>query len=160
MHENIAKLYPNPETSGKVIDYSITKSTPLPDWLLKYHKWGVENTSVPDFLISTFQAQMLVFLTKIVAAKQGEYSSSQPYPRPYSAWLQEDIYVLTVSSDLVLELGVYIGFSGMVWSHAVGKDGKVVGLELSEEYAGIAEKAFAENGVKNVELKIGDAVET
>ncbi|ROV96255.1 hypothetical protein VMCG_07650 [Cytospora schulzeri] len=130
MQENIAKLYPNPDTSAKVVDYSITKSTPLPDWLLKYHKWGCESTQVPEFLISTFQAQMLVFLTRIVAAKR------------------------------VLELGVYIGFSGMVWSHAVGKDGKVVGLELSEEYAGIASKAFSENGVENVEVKIGDAVES
>ena len=60
--------------------------------------------------------------------------------------------------SVVLELGVYIGFSGMVWSHAVGKDGRVVGLELSEEYAGIARKAFADNGVENVELEIGDAV--
>lgn len=71
MHENIAKLYPNPETSAKVIDYSITKSTPLPEWLLKYHKWGCESTKVPEFLISTFQAQMLVILTRIVAAKRG-----------------------------------------------------------------------------------------
>lgn len=47
----------------------------------------------------------------------------------------------------------------MTWSHAVGKDGKVVGLELSEEYAEIARNAFRENGVENVELKIGDGVE-
>lgn len=60
----------------------------------------------------------------------------------------------------MLELGVYIGFSGMVWSHAVGRDGSVVGLELSEEYAGVARKAFAENGVGNVEVKVGDAVES
>lgn len=130
MQENIVKLYPNPETSAKVMDYSITKSTPLPDWLLKYHKWGCESTKVPEFLISTFQAQMLVFLARIVAAKR------------------------------VLELGVYVGFSGMVWSHAVGKDGKVVGLELSDEYADIARGAFADNGVENVEVKIGDAVES
>lgn len=68
--------------------------------------------------------------------------------------------MLTVCPFLVLELGVYIGFSGMVWSHAVGKDGKVVGLELSKEYAGLAEKGFADNGVENVEVKIGDAVES
>lgn len=48
----------------------------------------------------------------------------------------------------------------MVWSHGVGKDGKVVGLELSEEYAGIAGKAFKDHGVENVDIKIGDAVES
>lgn len=48
----------------------------------------------------------------------------------------------------------------MAWSHAVGKDGQVVGLELSEEYAHIAGKAFKDNSVENVDVKIGDAVES
>lgn len=48
----------------------------------------------------------------------------------------------------------------MVWSHGVGKDGQVVGLELSEEYARLAGKAFKDNGVENVDIKIGDAVES
>ncbi|KAK7746508.1 hypothetical protein SLS53_002467 [Cytospora paraplurivora] len=126
MYDNVPRLYPNPETSAKVVDYSVAKSTPLPDWLLKYHAWGLESTKVPDYLISTFQAQSLVFLTRIIGAKRG----------------------------------VYIGFSGMVWSHGVGKDGKVVGLELSEEFANIAKKGFADNGVENVEVKVGDAVAT
>ncbi|KAL1848370.1 hypothetical protein Daus18300_013616 [Diaporthe australafricana] len=130
MQDNVAKLYPNPETSGKVLDYSISKSTPLPDWLLKYHEWGCNNTEVPEFLISTYEAQALVFLARLVGAKR------------------------------VLELGVYIGFSAMVWSHGVGRDGEVVGLELSEKYAGIAGKAFKDNSVDNVEIKLGDAVES
>lgn len=48
----------------------------------------------------------------------------------------------------------------MAWSHGVGKDGQVVGLELSEEYARIAGKAFTDNGVENVDIKLGDAVES
>lgn len=72
MHENEAKLYPNPQTAQKVLDYSIAKSTALPDWLVKYHQWGVEHTKVPSYLTSTYQAQMLVFLAKIVGAKKGE----------------------------------------------------------------------------------------
>ncbi|KAJ4396649.1 hypothetical protein N0V93_000870 [Gnomoniopsis smithogilvyi] len=128
MQENIAKLYPNPETSAKVMDYSIAHSTPLPEYLVKYHQWGCEETKVPTYLISTYQAQMLIFLARIVGAKK------------------------------VLELGVYIGFSAMVWSEAVGPSGSVVGLELSEEYAGIARKAFADNKINNVEIKLGDGV--
>lgn len=46
-----------------------------------------------------------------------------------------------------------------MWAHAVGPEGSVTGLEFSEEYAKVAEEAFAANGVKNVELKIGDALE-
>lgn len=74
MQENVAKLYPNPETSAKVMDYSIAHSTPLPDYLIKYHKWGCEETKVPSFLISTYQAQMLIFLARIVGVKRGEPS--------------------------------------------------------------------------------------
>lgn len=73
MQDNVAKLYPNPDTSAKVMEYSIAKSTPLPDWLLKYHKWGCENTAVPSFLTSTYQAQMLIFLAKMVNAKKGAF---------------------------------------------------------------------------------------
>lgn len=50
---------------------SISKSTPLPDWLLKYHEWGCNNTEVPRYLISTFEAQALVFLSRLVGAKRG-----------------------------------------------------------------------------------------
>lgn len=85
MHDNVPRLYPNPETSAKVVDYSVTKSTPLPDWLLKYHAWGLESTEVPDYLISTFQAQSLVFLTRIIGAKRGKVPSPTPLPRPHDA---------------------------------------------------------------------------
>lgn len=46
----------------------------------------------------------------------------------------------------------------MVWAEAVGPDGHVVGLELSEEYADIARKGFAANNIANVDIKLGDAV--
>lgn len=77
MHENVAKLYPNPETSARVMEYSIAHSTPLPEYLAKYHAWGSADTKVPDFLISTFQAQMLIFLARIVGAKKGR-SGTRP----------------------------------------------------------------------------------
>ena len=48
----------------------------------------------------------------------------------------------------------------MVWSHAVGPEGKVTGLEYNAEYAKMAEEALAERGVKNVEIVLGDALET
>jgi predicted O-methyltransferase YrrM len=47
----------------------------------------------------------------------------------------------------------------MGWAHAVGPDGKVTGLEFSPEYGKLAEEAMAANGVKNVEIIIGDALE-
>lgn len=50
---------------------SISKSTALPEWLLKYHEWGCNNTEVPRYLISTFEAQALVFLARLVGGKRG-----------------------------------------------------------------------------------------
>jgi predicted O-methyltransferase YrrM len=70
---------------------------------------------------------------------------------------------LIFSSDklfLVLEIGCFVGFSGMGWSHAVGVDGHVTTLEFSPKYAKVAEDAFKKNGIKNVEVIIGDARES
>lgn len=61
--------------------------------------------------------------------------------------------------NVVLEIGVFVGYSAMVWAHAVGEGGKVTGLEFNPEYAKDAEKAFEKNGVKNVEVIVGDALE-
>ena len=68
-----------------------------------------------------------------------------------------------ISSDkpfLVLEIGCFVGFSGMGWSHAVGVDGHVTTLEFSPKYAKVAEDTFKKNGIKNVEVIIGDARES
>lgn len=45
----------------------------------------------------------------------------------------------------------------MVWAEAVGTGGRVVGLELSDEYAAAARRAFADHGVRNAEVVVGDA---
>ena len=48
----------------------------------------------------------------------------------------------------------------MAWSHCVGPNGKVTGLELSAEYAEKAHKALDKCGVKNVEIIEDDALKT
>lgn len=60
----------------------------------------------------------------------------------------------------VLEIGCYIGFSALGWSHAVGPSGHVTTLESSPEYADIARITFEKNGVKNVDVIVGNANET
>lgn len=97
----MAKLYPNPETSGKVMDYSIAHSTPLPDWLAKYHAWGCAETKVPTFLISTYQAQMLIFLARIVGAKKGE-SGHRQWPIVFNTYLSSLYYMHTYIHNCTL----------------------------------------------------------
>ena len=55
---------------------------------------------------------------------------------------------------------MYVGFSTMGWAEAVGPEGHVAALEFSPEYAALAEEAFAKNGIKNIEVMIGDARES
>lgn len=64
------------------------------------------------------------------------------------------------NTGVVLEIGVFLGYSALVWSHAVGPDGLVTGLEYSEEYAAIARKACSDNNVSNVDVIVGPAAET
>lgn len=61
---------------------SISKSTDLPGWLLKYHEWGCNNTDVPQYLISTYEAQALVFLARLVGAKRGTSLQQCFHPTP------------------------------------------------------------------------------
>lgn len=63
-------------------------------------------------------------------------------------------------TTIVLEIGVYVGYSAMVWSHAVGPDGRVTGLEYEAKYAQLANDAFAANHINNIEIVVGPAAET
>lgn len=60
----------------------------------------------------------------------------------------------------MLEIGVFVGYSALLWSHAVGPDGAVTGLEYSPELAQEARNGLAANGVKNVEILVGPGAET
>lgn len=47
----------------------------------------------------------------------------------------------------------------MVWSNAVGPDGRVTGLEANAEYAELAAEAIAAHGFTNVDIIVGPALE-
>ena len=61
---------------------------------------------------------------------------------------------------VVLEIGVFVGYSAMLWAHATGPEGLVTGLEYDPELARIAEEAIAKEGINNVEIIVGNAAET
>lgn len=48
----------------------------------------------------------------------------------------------------------------MIWSHAVGAEGQVTGLEFDPEYAKQARSVFAEHGMDNIRVVTGDALTT
>lgn len=130
MKTNAPVLYPNDAVAERVSTYSEQHSLSIPREIKDYHAHIVETHPHSNYMISNFQAQAHVFLARTIGARR------------------------------ILEVGVFVGYSSMVWSHAVGAAGKVVGLEFSPEYAGSAREALASRGFGNVEIVEGDALQT
>lgn len=130
MKSGVPSLYPNETVAERVTHYSEAHSTRLPQHIVDYHAWVEKNHSRAGYMISDFQGQYLVFLARTLGAKR------------------------------VLEIGVYAGYSALVWAHAVGQDGVVTGLEASSEYVDMSRDAFDRLGVKNVDIVQGDAITT
>ncbi|KAI1495556.1 O-methyltransferase [Biscogniauxia marginata] len=130
MKASATVLYASEILGQRVTEYSEANSLVLPKQLTDYHAAIVSaQPSTSDYMISTFQSQALMWLARLIGAKR------------------------------VLEIGVFVGYSAMVWSHAVGPDGKVTGLEFNPDYAAQANAAFAKHGVQNCEIVIGAALE-
>ncbi|POR39174.1 Putative caffeoyl-CoA O-methyltransferase 2, partial [Tolypocladium paradoxum] len=123
-------LYANPETGERVTAYSMAHSTPLPKHITDYHAAASASRDDSMMLSSNFQSQLHLLLANVIGAKR------------------------------VLEIGVYVGYSAMVWAHATGPDGLVTGLEFSPELAQIARDAFAAQGLDNINIIVGDGAET
>ncbi|KFA47126.1 hypothetical protein S40293_08713 [Stachybotrys chartarum IBT 40293] len=136
MKSGYTEIYASRELGEEVTSYAEQHSTPLPRHITDYHAASSDRED-SMMLSSNFQSQLHLFLAGTVGAKRGK----------------------STNLDL-LEIGVFLGYSAMVWSHAVGPDGLVTGLEYSPEYAAHAEKALAANGINNVELIVGPAAET
>ncbi|CAM1500698.1 Fc.00g098600.m01.CDS01 [Cosmosporella sp. VM-42] len=130
MKEGHTLLYSTPELGDKVTEYSQKHSTPLPKHITDYHAAISASRDDSYYMSSNFQSQWHVLLGKSIGAKRA------------------------------LEIGVYVGYSALIWAHVVGPDGLVTGLEYEQQYADLSNEAFEANGVKNVEIIVGPAAET
>jgi len=130
MKENYCQLYPNEQVGTKVGDYAYEHSSKVPQHILDHHAWGTENHERPGMMTSPLQTQFQMWLAKALGAKR------------------------------ILEIGCFIGFSGLAWANAVGPEGHVTTLEFNPDYAKVAEETFAKNAVKNIDVIVGDAKES
>ncbi|KAI0842651.1 S-adenosyl-L-methionine-dependent methyltransferase [Hypoxylon sp. FL0890] len=130
MKEGATLLYTTETLGERVTNYAESISLKLPQHMRDYHARIFRERDDSNYMISSFESQALVFLARTIGAKR------------------------------ILEIGVYVGYSAMAWSHAVGPQGKVTGLEYDEEYAEAAEKIWKESGYENIEVHVGDAAET
>ncbi|KAF5666301.1 caffeoyl-CoA o-methyltransferase [Fusarium denticulatum] len=145
MKDNSIPLYTSPQLGQKVTDYAEQHSTPLPKHISDYHADISANREDSDYLSSVFQSRYNTFLAKSIRATRAFLISQESN---------------TDHQPIVLEIGVYVGFSALVWADAVGPSGLVTGLEFEPEYAELSKRAFAANGVDNVEIIVGPASES
>lgn len=60
------------------------------------------------------------------------------------------------NGDVVLDLGSGAGFDSFLVSRKVGNEGKVIGVDMTEEMIDKAKENAEKYGYKNVEFKLGD----
>jgi caffeoyl-CoA O-methyltransferase len=71
------------------------------------------------------------------------------------------LLVRAIGSRRALELGTFTGYSAICIARELPDDGRLLACELSEEWAEIARRYFAEAGVADrIELRLGPALDT
>jgi caffeoyl-CoA O-methyltransferase len=71
------------------------------------------------------------------------------------------LLVELIGAERTLEIGTFTGYSALVVARALPPHGRVIACEISEEYAAIARRWWAEGGVSDkIELRVGPAIET
>ena len=69
--------------------------------------------------------------------------------------------VKLIKAENILEIGTFTGYSSICMAQALGESGKLIALDISEEWTTIARKYWKLSGVENkIELKLGPALET
>jgi predicted O-methyltransferase YrrM len=71
------------------------------------------------------------------------------------------LLVQLLGARKTLEVGVFTGYSSMVVAKAMGREGRVVALDVSEEFTAIARRHWAKAGVaERIDLKLAPAVDS
>ncbi|KAI9147253.1 chitinase [Paramyrothecium foliicola] len=123
-------LYTTPQLANANLKYSSEKSSALPESITEYHRQASAERPDAIMLTPVLQSQFYSMLANMIGAKR------------------------------VLEIGLYVGYSSMVWSDAVGPNGLVTALEIDKQYIKSAKEAFAARNINNVEVIEGAASES
>lgn len=67
----------------------------------------------------------------------------------------------TMGANKLIEVGVFTGYTTLIMAQALGKDGTIVALDVSQDYCSIGQKYWKEAGVDNkIDLRIAPAAES
>ena len=112
-------------------DYAAAHTTPAPDVLLRLGEETESSTDAPQMSVGALEGAFLRFL---VAMKQ---------PR------------------VVLELGVFTGWSSIEMARALPYGGRIIACDVNEETTAIARRYAAELGVADrIDYRVGNAFDT
>lgn len=114
----------------------------------------IEKKTVKEYIQSIYPQDEMLDKVKASIIKKGmpNISISPGFGRLLS------MLVKLSGAKQVLEIGALGGYSGICLARELGKDGKLISLELKQEYADVAKKHLAKAGLGDlVEYRIGDA---
>jgi caffeoyl-CoA O-methyltransferase len=99
------------------------------DEQLEKVKEGIRSHKMPEISIAPGYGKLLTLLVKMAGAKR------------------------------ILEIGALGGYSGICLTRGLGADGKLISLELKQEYADVAQQHLTEAGLGDkVEYRVGEAL--
>jgi predicted O-methyltransferase YrrM len=71
------------------------------------------------------------------------------------------LLIRLIGARLVLEIGVFTGYSSLVMAQALPGDGRIIACDISHEWTRIARRYWAEAGVADrIELRLGPALDS
>lgn len=121
--------------------HTITLTDPIYDYLLE-----VSLREPPLFARLRQETADLPEAGMQLAPEQGQFLS---------------LLVELIGARRAVEVGSFTGYSGLCIARALPADGKLTACDLSEDYAAIARRYWAEAGLaERIELRLGPALET
>jgi caffeoyl-CoA O-methyltransferase len=111
--------------------YAEANTTPPPDALRRLGEETEANTEAPQMSVGANEGAFLRFLVSLIKPK------------------------------LVLEIGVFTGWSGIEMARGLADGGRIVALDVNEETTAIARRYAEEMGVADrIDYRVGDAKKT
>ncbi len=96
--------------------------------------------------------------------KLGKFAATHEYANMNSAIEQVSLIQLLcrlMNARVAVEVGVYLGYTTLALAQALPADGRVIGLEIVEEFTQLAAPFWEEAGVRHkIDLRLGPALQS
>lgn len=113
----------------RVLDYVENHTPPEPPLYKKLREETLDLGPISEMQISWIQGRFMQLLARLIGAKK------------------------------YLEVGVFTGYSALSVAEAMGKEGRITALDISEEWTAVARRYWKEAGVSGqINLKLEDAL--